>query len=69
MIKTIFALAYLFFGVCFFAWFLLFAMIINLLVWADVETPEGTQGGGVLLCRVVPMVWVMTHSWALLKNS
>jgi len=46
MIKTIFALAYPFFGVSFFAWFLLFAMITNLLVWADVETPGGTPGGG-----------------------
>jgi len=46
MIKTFFAPAYPFFGVCFFAWFLLFAMITNLLVWADVETPRGTQGGG-----------------------
>jgi len=47
MIKTFFTLAYPFcFFVCSMCDFSPFAMIINLLVWADVGTPRGHQGDG-----------------------
>ena len=46
MIKSFyFGLPFLFARV-FYVWFSPFAMIINLLVWADVGTPSGHQGDG-----------------------